>query len=150
MGATIDQKSIKKRPPRWDASWHRFLKRFWSIFGTKLGWKIDQKSIKNGIEKTIGKRWAAWAPEVAKNSISGGATYSDPTRRGCGADATRTRRAENPLPAAAKAAALRAKIQVKINKETIPRIQTRLGPVARRINPFLCFSSYSSDRDHKL
>ena len=29
---------------------------FWWIFGAKLGWKIDQKSIQNGIEKTIEKR----------------------------------------------------------------------------------------------
>ena len=29
---------------------------FWWTFGAKLGWKIDQKLIQNGIEKTIEKR----------------------------------------------------------------------------------------------
>ena len=29
------------------------FERSWLIFSTKLGWKIDQKSIKNGIEKMI-------------------------------------------------------------------------------------------------
>ena len=38
------------------------FKRFWWIFGAKLGGKIDQKSIQKGIEKTMQKRRAAvWA-----------------------------------------------------------------------------------------
>ena len=44
-----------------------------------------------------------------------------------------TRRAENPLPGAARAAALRAKIPVKNNKETVLHVLTRLGPEAGRI-----------------
>ena len=39
----------------------------WSIFGIKLGWKMDQKSIKNCIEKPIEKRraarWLSWASQ---------------------------------------------------------------------------------------
>ena len=29
---------------------------FWWIFGAKLGWKINKKSIQKGIERTIEKR----------------------------------------------------------------------------------------------
>ena len=43
--------------------------RFWSILSAKLGWKIDQKSIKNGIEKTIEKRKAAGWPTRRSKSL---------------------------------------------------------------------------------
>ena len=46
-----------------------FFDRFWSILGAKLGWKIDQKSIKNGIEKTIKKRRATRWPTRRSKSL---------------------------------------------------------------------------------
>ena len=51
LGANIDQKSIKKRSPRWDASWHRFF--------TDFGWFWEPcweaKSNKNR-SKTVSKK----------------------------------------------------------------------------------------------
>ena len=43
--------------------------RFWLIFGTKMGWKIDKKSIKNGIQKTIEKRTTARWPRRRSKSL---------------------------------------------------------------------------------
>ena len=45
------------------------FERFWSILGAKLGCKIEQKSIKNGIEKTIEKRRAARWPTRRSKSL---------------------------------------------------------------------------------
>ena len=45
--------------------------RFWLFFGAMLGGKIEQKSIKNGIEKTIEKRRAARWPTRRSNSLRG-------------------------------------------------------------------------------
>ena len=45
------------------------FERFWSILGAKLGCKIDQKSIKNGIEKTIEKRKATRLPTRRSKSL---------------------------------------------------------------------------------
>ena len=45
------------------------FERFWWILGAKLGWKIDQKSIKNGIEKTNEKRKAARWPKRRSKSL---------------------------------------------------------------------------------
>ena len=55
MGAKINQKSVQKWSPRWNASRHRFLTFQW-ILGGKLGGKMDQKSIQKGIGKRIQKR----------------------------------------------------------------------------------------------
>ena len=63
-------------------------------------------------------------------AVKGAVTYSDPTQRDP-ARPSATRRAENPLPGAARAAAHRTKIPVK--KETVLDVLTRLGPEARRI-----------------
>ena len=48
--------------------------RFWLIFGAMLGGKIEHKSIKNGIEKTIEKRRAARWPTRRSKSLRGCAT----------------------------------------------------------------------------
>ena len=45
------------------------FERFWLILDAKLGCKIDQKSIKNGIEKTIEKRRAARWPTIRSKSL---------------------------------------------------------------------------------
>ena len=45
------------------------LNRFWSIFGTKLGWKINPKSCTHGIEKTIEKRRPARWPTRRSKSL---------------------------------------------------------------------------------
>ena len=99
-------------------------------FGCQVGRKnqsnIDQKSHR----KNDAKNKASLGRVFGRLQAVKGSRRT-PTQRD--ADATRTRRAENPLPAAAKAAALRAKIPVKHNKETIVRVLTRPGPEARRI-----------------
>ena len=48
--------------------------RFWWILGAKLGWKIDLKSIKSPIEKTIEKKDAARRPKMRSKSLRGCAT----------------------------------------------------------------------------
>ena len=45
--------------------------RFWLILGAMLGGKIEQKAIKNGIEKTIEKRRAARWPTRRPKSLRG-------------------------------------------------------------------------------
>ena len=45
------------------------FERFWSMWGAKLECKIDQKSIKNGIEKTIEKRKATRWPTRRSKSL---------------------------------------------------------------------------------
>ena len=44
---------------------------FWWVLGTKLGGKIEPRSIKNGIEKTIEKRKAARWPARRSKSLRG-------------------------------------------------------------------------------
>ena len=45
--------------------------RFWLIWGAMLGGKVKQKSIKNGIEKTIEKRRASKWPTRRSKSLRG-------------------------------------------------------------------------------
>ena len=130
MGSKIDNKSIKKWSPRRNASWHRFFNdfvRFWVP-----SW--DAKSIKNR-SKIASKKRCKKQSRLGRvlgrlRAVKGAATYSDPTQRDpTGPNATQ--RAENPLPGAARAAALRSKIPVK--KETVLDVLPRLGPEAQRI-----------------
>ena len=55
--------------------------RFWLILGAMLGGKIKQKSIKNGIEKTIEKRRASKWPTRRSKSLRGCGTPPRPTER---------------------------------------------------------------------
>ena len=96
------------------------------------GW--EGKSIKNESKITSKKRCkkpSRLGRVLGRlRAVKGAATYSDPMRRERARPGA-TWRDENPLLAAARAAALRAKIPVK--KETVLDVLTRLGPEARRI-----------------
>ena len=134
MGAKIDQKSVEKWNPRWNAFGHQFLNDLLDLecqVGKQNRSKIDQKSK----QKNDAKNKAVWDASWAVFGLSRGPRRT-PTQRGA------TRR----VPArpdgtkilsrgAARAAALRAKIPVK--KETVLDVLTRLRPDAQRI----CFPS---------
>ena len=118
----IDQKTAPKMECILASIFEAILVDFWYQVGMENRPKIDQKRHRKNDWKKMG-------------SMGAGSRYKIDHR---GRDllrpnAAQTRRAENPLPAAAKAAALRAKIPVKNNKETIVRVLTRPGPEARRI-----------------
>ena len=124
VGSKNWTKSIKKWSPRWNASWHRFLNDFVGFWMPSP----EAKSIKNRIEKTMQKT----KPFGTRLGPSSGCQRGRDVHRPNATRPSATQRAENPLPGAARAAALRAKIQVK--KETVLDVLTRLGPEARRFN----------------
>ena len=122
MGAKIDQKSIKKWHPRWNASWHRFLNDF-------VGFGVPSwEAIKNRIEKTMQKTKPFGTRLGPSSGCQGRRDVLRPSPTGPGA----TRRAGNPPRRPPGPPPFRAKIPVK--KETVLDVLTRLGPEARRIS----------------
>ena len=55
VGRQNRSKIDPKRRSTWEGILASFFDRFWWILGSKLGSKIDQKSIQEGIEKTMRK-----------------------------------------------------------------------------------------------
>ena len=96
------------------------FERFSWILGAKLGGRFDEKSIKNRVEKTIQKTKPFGTRLGPSSGCQGGRDVLRPNAARPGA----TWRAENPLPGAAWAAALRAKILIKNNKETVLDVLT--------------------------
>ena len=122
MGANIDQQMESKM----ECILASIFERFCWILGAKLGGKIDQKSHRKNDAKT--------KPFGTRLGPSSGCQGGRDVLRPSPTRPDATQRAENPLPGAARAAALRAKIPVvKNNKETVLRVLTRLGPEAQRI-----------------
>ena len=81
------------------------FERFCWILGAKLGGKIDQKSIKNHMEKTMQKTKLFGTRLGPSSGCQGGRDVLRPSTARPGA----TRRAGNPLLEAARAAALSRK-----------------------------------------
>ena len=75
-----------------------FFERFWSIWGVKLGCKIDQKSLKNGIEKTIEKRKATrWPTRRPKTYAHAEARPNQAQGDGVGGEANLSPEGENNI-----------------------------------------------------
>ena len=87
------------------------FERFCWILGAKLGGKIDQKSIKNHMEKTMQKTKPFGTRLGPSSGCQGGRDVlrPNPARPG----ATRT---ENPFPGAARAARLAQEYQLKTTR----------------------------------
>ena len=71
VDSQIQRKINQKMQSKMECILASIFERFWWILGAKLGWKIDLKSIKNGIEKTIEKRKAARWPKRRSKSLRG-------------------------------------------------------------------------------
>ena len=73
LGVEVGSKNRLKIDQKMKSTWEGILAsifhRFWWILGAKLGGKIEPKSIKNGIEKTMKKRRATRWPK-SRNSKS--------------------------------------------------------------------------------
>ena len=95
---------------------------FWWILGSKLGRKMEPKSIQKGIEKTM-KKWKAprWPKGRSKERRR--------TLGRCGAGSTR--RKTFPAVPQGRPSSRKKKVS-KLNTVTIKAL-TRLGPLARRI-----------------
>ena len=69
VGSKNRSKIDEKMRSTWEGILASIFDRFWWILGAKLGGKIEPKSIKNGIEKTMKKRRATRWPK-SRNSKS--------------------------------------------------------------------------------
>ena len=88
-----------------ESIWASIFERFCWIWSAKLGGKIDQKSIKNRIERTMKKTKPFGTRLGPSSGRQGGRDVLRPSTTRPNA----TRRAGNPLPEAARAAALSRK-----------------------------------------
>ena len=72
VGSKNRLKIDQKMKSTWEGILASIFHRFWWILGAKLGGKIEPKSIKNGIEKTMKKRRAArWPKNRPKDGQDG-------------------------------------------------------------------------------
>ena len=85
--------------------WALIFERFCWIWSAELGGKIEQKSIKNRIEKTMQKTEPFGTRLGPSSGCQGGRDVLRPST----ARPNATQRAGNPLPGAARAAALSRK-----------------------------------------
>ena len=71
----VGSKNLSKIDEKLRSTWEGILASifdgFWWISGVKLGSKINQKTIKNGIEKTMQKRRAARWPKKRYKTLRG-------------------------------------------------------------------------------
>ena len=126
-GPSWEQKSIKNRSKNGIQDGMHLGIDFSMIlvdFGCQLGGKMDQKSIKNRIEKTMQKTKPFGTRLGPSSGRQGGRDVLRPSTARPGALEILPRRPPGPPP-------FRAKIPVK--KETVLDVLTRLGPEARRI-----------------
>ena len=65
VGRENGAKSDPKMESRWEGILASIFNGFWWIFGSKLGGKMEPKSIQEGIEKTMGKWKAPRSPQDA-------------------------------------------------------------------------------------
>ena len=92
VGSKNQLKIDLKMKSTWEGILASIFDRFWWIWGTKLGGKIEPRSMQKGIEGTIEKRTEARWPKKRAKSLR-----SPPTRRGRGPGESPPSRRDSPF-----------------------------------------------------